>query len=150
MSIRKLLFMGCLFVCCACASDIFNEHNGNIPAPDKIAQIHQGQTKEDVYAILGAPSTVTGLSPDHWIYMSSTVRRVAFLSPKELDRQILALTFTGNNLSKIERFDLADGSNIAIDTDETKATERNLGFFRKYFGGVGAYMPFGGQDEKGL
>ena len=148
MSIHKLLFL-VTFLLYGCSSDIFLDHNGNMPGQDKIAQIHVGQTKEEVLDILGGPSSVTGLSDDHWIYMSSTIKKVAFLKPKEVNRDVLALTFDNNNkISKIETKTLADGNTITIDSDSTQPAERQQGFFRKYFGGVGSYMPFGSNSEK--
>ena len=151
MSIRKLFFLGAVLVCCGCSSDVFLDHNGNMPDSEKVAQIHNGLTKEEVNAILGAPSLTTGLSDDHWIYMSSTIKRVAFMRPTEIDRQILAITFDDNKVSKIDTRTMADGNNISIDKDETLAADRKQGFFQKYFGGVGAYMPFGnGKSDKGL
>ncbi len=143
MSIRKMFFLLAIMASAACSSDLFLNHNGNIPDKSKIAQVQNGQTREQVLDILGGPSLVTGLSDDHWIYMSSTVEKIAFLKPKEIDRQILAITFENDKVSKIETRTLEDGNNISIDTDETKLTDRNEGFFRKYFGGVGQYIPFG-------
>lgn len=142
MSIRKMFFLLAVIMSTGCASDLFLNHNGNIPDQSRIAQIQTGQTREQVLDILGGPSLVTGLSDDHWIYMSSTVEQIAFLKPKEIDRQILAITFNDDKVSKIETRTLEDGNNIAIDQDETKMTDRNEGFFRKYFGGVGQYIPF--------
>ena len=121
-----------------------------MPDQEKIAQVHVGQTKEQVLDILGGPSVVTGLSDDHWIYMSSTIKKIAFLRPDEIDRDVLALTFDNGKVSKIETRTLADGNKISIDTDSTKPAERQQGFFRKYFGGVGAYMPFGSNSEKDM
>ena len=121
------------------------EHNGNIPEKDKIAKIQNGQSKQEVLEILGSPSIKTGLSDDHWIYMSTKTKRIAFLNPQELDRQILAITFDNDHVSKIETKTLADGNDISIDKDITEATERELGFWHKYFGGVGSYTPFGGK-----
>lgn len=144
MSIRKMFFMITVLICSACSSDIFIRHNGNMPEESKVSRIAVGQTKDEVQSILGNPSSITGLSDDHWIYMSSTQKRVAFLNPKELDRQILALSFENDKLSKIEKFDLADGNKIKIDGDTTQTANSNVGFFRKYFGGVGQYLPFGG------
>ncbi len=150
MSIRKMFFLSVVLVCTACSSDIFLKHNGNMPEESKVEKIAIGQTKESVQDILGNPSSVTGLSDDHWIYMSSTQKKVAFLRPEELDREILALTFDNGKVSKIERFNLQDGNNIKIDADETQTANPNIGFFRKYFGGVGQYMPFGGGSDKEL
>lgn len=149
MSIRKIFFLFTIVLCTACSSDLFIEHNGNMPEQSRVDQLRLGQSKQQVLDILGSPSAKTGLSDDHWIYMSSTVRRVAFLRPTELDREILAITFDDNKVSKIETRTLEDGNNISIDTDETSAADRDDGFFKKYFGGVGTYMPFGSGD-KGL
>ncbi len=146
MSIRKILSMLIIVFCAACSSDLFITHSGNIPDANKIAQVHSGQTKEQVLDILGSPSLLTGLNGDHWVYMSSTVKRVAFMKPEELDRDILAITFKDNKVSKIETRTLADGNDISIDSDVTQAAERDDGFFRKYFGGVGAYNPLGGSS----
>ena len=55
----------------------------------------------------------------------------------------MAITFDDNKVSKIETRTLADANNISIDKDVTESAERQQGFFRKYFGGVGSYMPFG-------
>ena len=148
MSIRKIFFIYTALICTACSSDIFLEHNGNMPEESKVEKIAVGQSKDTVRDILGNPSSVTGLSDDHWIYMSSTQRKIAFLRPDELDRNILALSFENGKVSKIEKFDLADGNNISIDGDETKTADSNVGFFRKYFGGVGQYLPFGGSSSK--
>ena len=116
-----------------------------MPANEKISEVHLGQSKQDVMNILGAPSLTTGLSDDHWIYMASTVKKVAFFRPEELDRKVLAISFDNGQISKIEKLSLADGNNFKIDTHTTQTTEQ--GFFRKYFGGVGSYMPFGGTNS---
>ena len=147
MSIRKILFISMLFLTSACSSDLFLVHNGNMPAQEKIDEIRLGQSKQDVMNILGAPSLTTGLSDDHWIYMASTTKKVAFFHPEELERKVLAISFDNNKISKIERLNLADGNKLPIDTDTTQTTEQEQGFFRKYFGGVGTYMPFGGTNS---
>jgi len=151
MSIRNLLFLSAILILPACSSDLFLTHNGNMPEESYLKQLHVGQTKEEVYQTLGAPSLVTGLSDDHWLYMESTVRRVAFMKPTELDRNVIAVTFANNKVSKIDKRTLDDANNISIDSDETKPTDRELGFFRKYFGGVGQYQMFGdGKQNKDM
>ena len=147
MSIRKMLLVAMFMLQTACSNDLFLVHNGNIPVDEKIAEVHKGQTKQDVMNILGAPSLTTGLSDDHWIYMASTVKKVAFFRPEEIDRKVLAISFDNNNINKIEQLTLADGNNLKVDTDITQSVEQKQGFFRKYFGGVGSYMPFGGTNS---
>lgn len=147
MSIRKIFFLSISLVLSACSNDLFLVHNGNMPANEKISEIRMGQSKQDVMNILGAPSLTTGLSDDHWIYMASTIKKVAFFRPEELDRKVLAISFDNGQISKIEKLSLADGNNFKIDTHTTQTTEQEQGFFRKYFGGVGSYMPFGGTNS---
>ena len=82
---------------------------------------------------------------------TSVISGPSIILPTEIDRQILALSFDDDKVSKIETKTLADTNNIAIDQEETLPANREQGFFRKYFGGVGTYMPFGnGKSEKGL
>ena len=147
MSIRKIFFLSISLLLSACSNDLFLVHNGNMPANEKISEVHLGQSKQDVMNILGAPSLTTGLSDDHWIYMASTVKKVAFFRPEELDRKVLAISFDNGQISKIEKLSLADGNNFKIDTHTTQTTEQEQGFFRKYFGGGGSYMPFGGTNS---
>lgn len=147
MSIRKMLFISILLLTSACSNDLFLVHNGNMPAQEKVDEIRLGQSKQDVMNILGAPSLTTGLSDDHWIYMASTTKKVAFFRPEELERKVLAISFDNDQISKIEKLSLADGNKLPIDSDITQTTEQEQGFFRKYFGGVGTYMPFGGANS---
>ncbi len=147
MSIRKMLFISILLLTSACSNDLFLVHNGNMPAQERVDEIRLGQSKQDVMNILGAPSLTTGLSDDHWIYMASTTKKVAFFRPEELERKVLAISFDNDQISKIEKLNLADGNKLPIDSDITQTTEQEQGFFRKYFGGVGTYMPFGGANS---
>lgn len=151
MSIRNLLFLSALLLNTACSSDLFLDHNGNMPKESHIQQLHIGQTKAEVAQLLGNPSLVTGLSDNHWIYMESTIRRIAFEKPTELERNVVAITFKDDKVSKIDKRTLEDANNIKIDSDETQAAEREVGFFRKYFGGVGQYQMFGdGKQNKDM
>lgn len=151
MSIRNLFFLSFMIIMtAACSSDVFLVHNGNMPADDKVALISKGQSREQVEEILGSPSSVTSFDGDTWIYMSSTLKKVAFLQPEIVDREVLAIKF--NNQGKvveISELDRKCGRDIAVDNTETPTEGHKIGFFRKYFGGVGAYMPIapsGGTD----
>ena len=81
--------------------------------------------------------------------MSSTVKKIAFLTPKIVDRDVLTIRFDNNgSVSEISRLSEADGKVLKIDTDKTESDGHNPGFFKKYFGGVGTYMPIGPTKEK--
>ena len=134
MSINKVLLSG-LLACSlsACSRDLFISHNGNMPTNERIEQVKVGQSKNQVKSILGSPSSVVSLDKNTWIYMSSDIERIAFLEPKEVSRVI-----------DIDRMSQKDGKQVAINEDKTETMGQQQGFFRRFFGGVGSYMPFPG------
>ena len=148
---RYKLFLYGLFLCVlsACSSDVFLTHTGNMPSDDKIEQIKVGQTQNEVRDLLGSPSSIVSLDENQWIYMSSTLKKVAFLEPKIVDRDVLTINFDNKGkVSKIVRLDETDGSKIKPDKDETASGGHKVGFFKKYFGGVGTFSPLGSSKEK--
>lgn len=145
MSTRKLLLLSTFVVMMssACSSDIFITHNGNMPSNERISQVRVGQSRSEVHQILGTPSSVVSLDKNTWIYMSSDIKRVAFFSPQEVGRDVLTIRFNDQNqVAQIDRLTKKDGKEIQVSTDKTETLGHNPGFFRKYFGGVGQFMPF--------
>ena len=71
--------------------------------------------------------------------------------PEEVDRKVLKITFNNNGkVAQIVRLSKEDGKNITPSEDKTEVRGQDPGFFRKYFGGVGQYNPFAGQNTPGL
>ena len=150
MSIRNLFLFGLVIVLCtACSENTFLVHNGNMPSSEKISQVLVGQTKAEVADILGAPSSMSCFDGNNWIYMSSTFKKVAFFKPNELERNILSISFDDNGkVIKISNYNKNDGKEVNISEQETPTQGHNIGFFKKYFGGVGTYMPISNTDPE--
>ena len=150
MSRYKLFLCGLflLFVS-ACSSDVFLMHTGNMPSDEKIEQVKTGQTQDEVRDVLGSPSSVSTLDENEWLYMSSTLKKVAFLKPKIIDRDVLAIRFDKNGkVSEIVRLDEKNGVQIQPDSEQTASGGHDVGFFKKYFGGVGTFSPIAPSKEK--
>lgn len=146
MSINKVIYSG-LAVCMltACSKDLFISHNGNMPTNERIEQVKVGHSKSQVKSILGSPSSVVSLDKNTWIYMSSDIERIAFLEPEEVNRDVLTIKFNDNDtVTDIDRMSQKDGQKVAINEDKTETAGERQGFFRRFFGGVGNYMPFPG------
>lgn len=150
MSINKIMSVcAILTAVSACTTQKSNEwfvsHNGNMPSNERIEQIARGDSREKVRQVLGSPSTVVSLDRNTWIYMSSDIKRVAFLTPEEVDRDVLTIRFDDKGtVMDVERMNKDSGKEVKVSSDATEAPGEQLGFFRKYFGGVGQYNPFGG------
>jgi outer membrane protein assembly factor BamE (lipoprotein component of BamABCDE complex) len=125
----------------ACSSDIFNHTEGNMPSKNDILAIRQGMSEQQVREILGSPSAVSSLDHRTWIYMNSTMKRMAFFEPEEIERNIIAIEFNHDgNVVKLIELTKENGKNISISKDETPVMGTEQTFMEKYFGGVG-YMP---------
>ena len=149
MSINKLVFTSIMVMALSgCANEWFVTHNGNMPTNERIEQVKVGQSKNQVRSILGSPSSVVSFDKNTWIYMSSDIERIAFLAPKEVSRDVLTIKFDEqNNVIDIDRMSEKDGKKIAINEDKTETKGQKQGFFRRFFGGVGNYMPFPGGSQ---
>ena len=146
MSTNKLFFISAFALLCTtgCASDWFVTHNGNMPTNERISQVNVGQSKQQVQQVLGTPSSVVSLDQNTWIYMSSDIKRVAFFEPEEISRDVLTIKFNKDDkVADIKLLKKENGREITVSSDETPTLGQEPGFFEKYFGGVGQYMPFG-------
>ena len=150
MSTNKILFsIFTTAMLCSCSSDVFVSHNGNMPTNDRISQLKPGQSKEEVLSLLGAPSSVVSLDKNTWIYMSSEVKQVAFFKPTEIDRDVLTIKFDKyDQVADIDRLNKKNGTEVAVSTDATQTLGQEPGFFERFFGGVGTYMPFAGRRQQ--
>jgi outer membrane protein assembly factor BamE (lipoprotein component of BamABCDE complex) len=143
MSINKVLFstMVGVLMLGACSTDYFNQTEGNMPSRKDIVSLKKGMTEDEVREIMGSPSVVSSLDHRTWIYMNTTMKRLAFLKPEELERNVVSIEFDlDGRLTKVVELTKENGEEVVISKDETPVMEMEEGFMQKYFGGVG-YMP---------
>lgn len=112
-----------------------------------LQRLQPGMSKDEVRLTLGTPTTTSTVnSATAYYYISQTTTRTAFMTPKEVDRKILAVYF--NPLGSVERvanygmkdgkvFDFVSGKTRTINTaDESLLQQlfRNLGRRGSVFG----------------
>src|SRR5436305_10736497 len=92
----------CATLLTACSPDI--EHRGYIPKQGAFDQIHNGMGKTDVEAALGSPSTTASvkMQGDSYYYITSVTEHRAFLNPKEVNRDVIAIRF--NPQDRVQSF----------------------------------------------
>jgi len=129
--------LGVSFLVSGCVPQV--DVHGYVPIAEDVASVAVGDAQESVLARLGQPTTRGLDGTNAWYYISSKVRRVAFFAPKEFERQIVAITFSGNRVAQIERFGLADGRVINLNTNKTVTDGRKLTFFEQFLGNVGNF-----------
>ena len=126
-----------MLVLAACAP-IYQNH-GYVPSDEELALIEVGQdSRETVAATLGRPSASGLLNDVGWFYVQSRWQTRGGFEPKEIDRQVVSITFTEDGIvENVERFGLEDGKVVAISRRVTKPNIRGLTFLQQLFGSVG-------------
>src|SRR5271168_533953 len=118
------------------------EQRGNLPNPDKMAEIHAGSTtKDEVAKILGTPSSVSVFNNDKsWYYISRRPSQTAFFEPDVLDQQVYVVNFDDQGVVKaVDHKALEDGKEITPVARATPAPGRELSFLEQLIGNLGKF-----------
>jgi outer membrane protein assembly factor BamE (lipoprotein component of BamABCDE complex) len=123
------------------------EQRGNLPSPNKLAEIHAGSTtKDEVKKILGTPSSVSVFNNDKsWYYISRRTAQTAFFDPNVLDQQVYIVNFDDQGVVKaVDHKVLEDGKEITPVARATPAPGRELSFLEQLIGNLGKFNSGGG------
>ncbi len=121
----------------SCAA-VYQNH-GYVPTDEELALIEVGRdNRETVEATLGRPSGQGLLNDVGWFYVQSRWRHFGAMQPKEVDRQVVSITFTEDGVvENIERFGLEDGQAVAISRRVTDSNIKGVGFLKQLLGNIG-------------
>lgn len=134
---RAALFGLVMVLLLACTTQYRN--HGYVPPEDDLALIEVGRdTRETVAATIGRPSTQGLLNDVGWFYVQSRYKIVGGMAPSEIDRQVVAITFTLEGVvENIERFGLEDGQIVAISRRVTTPNVKSQSILAQLFGNIG-------------
>lgn len=129
-----------LAVTLGACTPIYRNH-GYAPTESELATLQLGvDTRESVAASLGRPTTAGVLDGQGFYYVQSRFRHFGLLEPREVSREVLALSFAGDGtLGAIERFDLSSGRAVPISRRTTPGVFADPGFLAQIaanFGGI--------------
>lgn len=133
-----------LVVVGACSEQITK--HGQLFHENDIAQVQPGMGQEQVRSALGTPTTTTTTGTGNvYYYISSTETQSAFFTPKEVDRQVLAVYFTPvGTVERVANYGLKDGKVFDFVSRSTPAPGGNEeGLFKQIFRNLGQKQIFG-------
>ncbi len=135
----RIALVGLILVTMMACATQFRNH-GYVPPEEDLALIEVGRdTRETVAATIGRPSTAGLLNDVGWYYVQSRYKLVGGMAPEEVDREIVAITFTIEGVvENIERYGLNDGQMVAISRRVTLSNVKSQGFLRQLFNNIGA------------
>jgi outer membrane protein assembly factor BamE (lipoprotein component of BamABCDE complex) len=122
----------------AACSAVYRNH-GYVPTDEDLALVEVGKdTRETVGQKIGRPSTSGLLNDVGWFYVQSRYKHVGPREPKEIDRQVLAVTFTeAGVVDNIARYGLEDGKVVEISRRVTEPNVKGISFIQQILGSFG-------------
>lgn len=121
----------------ACVAQFRN--HGYVPSEEQLAQISVGvDTKETIKDEIGTPGTEGILDSSAWYYVRSQFRHLGAFEPKEVDRQVVAISFDAQGrVSNVERFGLEQGRVVVLSRRVTDDGVKGITFLQQLFGNLG-------------
>lgn len=136
----KAVVFGAILLATAACSTQFRNH-GFAPGELELANVIVGSdTRETVTRGIGRPSAEGVLDGGAWYYVESRFRHFAFQAPKEIEREVVVISFDGSDrVSNIERFGLEDGQVITLSRRVTETTASKVPLLRRLLGNLGQF-----------
>lgn len=127
----------------ACAPSFRN--HGYIPPQEDLELIEVGaDTRETVADKVGVPASSGVLSNSGYYYVRMRTRTVGPLAPKEIDRQVVAISFSDTGVvENVERFGLERGQVVPLSRRVTDTGVVDNTFLRQLLGNIGRFNPAG-------
>ena len=121
----------------ACAP-IYRNH-GYVPAEEDLALLEVGRdTLETAAPKVGRPSASGLLNDAGWYFVQSRWEHKGALPPREIDRQVVALSFSeAGVLQNVERFGMERGQIVPLSRRVTESNVRGLGILQQLFSNFG-------------
>ncbi|MDF2143064.1 outer membrane protein assembly factor BamE [Paenirhodobacter sp. CAU 1674] len=129
--------LGAALLAAGCSA-VYRNH-GYVPVDEDLALIEVGKsTREDVAAAVGRPSSSGLLEGAGWYYVGSSWKYYGALPPQEIDRQVVAITFTDKGVvENVERFGLENGQVVALSRRITSTSIRGVSVVGQLLGSLG-------------
>ena len=123
----------------ACAPKLATR--GNLPSDIKLSQVTVGVHKrDDVRAILGAPSTLGTFEDSVWYYIGQNTTQFAFFREKIIEQKVIVIVFSDQGVvEELEVFDQDDLREISLNERITPTAGHSLGFFEQILGNIGRF-----------
>jgi len=141
--------MSGIAIIASCAATV--EQRGNLPTPEKLAEIQPGVTSKDaVIKVLGSPSSVSIFNDKSWYYISRRTGQTAFFEPDVLDQQVYIVSFDDQGVVKtVDHKGVEDARAIDPVPRATPAPGRELTFLEQVIGNVGKFNNAGSSKSSG-
>lgn len=144
---NKIFFVCCgLFFLSGCGLETYQ--SGDLPSQKRLDIVQVGFPKDKVIELLGEPIFQNKISgDDFYIYSRSIKKSCVFFEPKETERDVYVISFNRTNyVQNIRHLTLADGQNVAFESDISPVKGKDLSVWEQLVKNFGRYDA-GGRDS---
>ena len=136
---KGLLLSVGLCLLTSCSVEI--EEHGKRIGKDLLNKIVPGSTqKEQVFSILGAPSTENDFGNKAWFYIASNNRQTALFGDKLVSRSIIKIMFNDKNtVTTITTLTEKDQNTVEHNQEKTPTAGQEIGILQQLLGNVGRF-----------
>lgn len=137
----RVALVGLVLVLVTACTTLYRNH-GYVPSEEELVTVTIGDTREQVDAKIGRPTTSGLLNDEGWFYVQSRFAYRGAFEPKEIERQVVAITFDeGGTVANIERFGLERGKVVPLSRRVTESNIKGIGLIRQLLGSFGRVGP---------
>jgi outer membrane protein assembly factor BamE (lipoprotein component of BamABCDE complex) len=137
------LFVAGLLVWVVAACSPITRNHGYVPEDADLALLVVGaDTRETAGPKVGRPSTSGLLADTGWYYVQSRWEHKGALPPVEIDRQVVALSFSdAGTLTNVERFGMERGQIVPLSRRVTESNVKGMSVLSQLFSNFGRFSP---------
>jgi len=138
--LMKSMVVGVALLALGACSSIYRNH-GYVPNDSDLDLVIVGvDTKDSIAETIGRPTSVGVLDDGGWYYVQSRWLHRGMMAPKEVDREMVAISFDQNAVvENIERFGIEDGRVIVLSRRVTDTNIKGISFIRQLLGNIGNF-----------
>lgn len=118
-------------------------NHGYVPTDDLLSQVVVGKThRDELEGLLGRPGSEGVLTGSAWYYVGSRWDHYGIEQPREISRQVVAISFDANGLvSNVERFGLEKGRVVVLSRRVTDTGVSGTSTLRQLLRNIGNFNP---------
>jgi outer membrane protein assembly factor BamE (lipoprotein component of BamABCDE complex) len=111
---------------------------GNLVDGDHLAQVREGQSREEVQKVLGTPSVVSEFNENVWYYVGRRTQQTAFFTPDVVEQRIVKVSFNdAGTVSQVQQVEGMDVNRAVTPVGrETPTAGRELSFLQQFLGNL--------------
>lgn len=116
-------------------------NHGYIPTDDELATVVVGQTSQaELESLIGRPGSQGVLTGSDWYYVGSRWEHYGASPPREIDRQVVAISFDqAGTVTNVQRFGLEQGRIVVLSQRVTDQGVASSGMLRRLFSNIGNF-----------